>query len=74
MKEQITILKLLEIMEKKFNKVSEKETIFHNLKYKDGTPYINFDEKYKKYVNEDEYKLILDNNNKPIYNSEIVGI
>ena len=37
--------------------------------------YFNFSEKtrYKKYVNEDGYELILDQNNKPVYDPVVVG-
>ena len=51
------------------------QAIYHNIERKDGTIYFNFSEetRYKKYVSEDGYELILDQNNKPVYDPVIVG-
>ena len=55
-------------------KVPEKESIYHNIEFdKNGEAYFNFKGKNKKYVNEDGYEVILDENNKVVYNSEIGG-
>ena len=43
------------------------------MEYKNGTAYFYFDDKYKKYVQDDGYELILDKNNNPVYNPEITG-
>ena len=44
-------------------------------KEKNGKLYFNFNEntRYKKYVNEDGYELILDQNYKPVYDPVVVG-
>ena len=44
-------------------------------KEKNGKLYFNFNENtcYKKYVNEDGYEVILDQNNKPVYDPIVVG-
>jgi len=57
------------------NKIEANQAIYHNIERKDGTIYFNFSEetRYKKYVNEDGYELILDQNNKPVYDPVIVG-
>ena len=57
------------------NKIKASEAIYHNIERKDGTIYFNFSEetRYKKYVNEDGYELILDQNNKPVYDPVVVG-
>ena len=59
----------------KLNKIEANQAIYHNIERKDGTIYFNFSEetRYKKYVNEDGYELILDQNNKPVYDPVIVG-
>ena len=57
------------------NKIEANEAIYHNIERKDGKWYFNFnkDKQYKKYVNEDGYELILDQNNKPVYDPVVVG-
>ena len=57
------------------NKIKASEAIYHNIERKDGTIYFNFSEetRYKKYVSEDGYELILDQNNKPVYDPVVVG-
>ena len=59
----------------KLNKIEANEAIYHNIERKDGKWYFNFnkDKQYKKYVNEDGYELILDQNNKPVYDPVVVG-
>ena len=59
----------------KLNKIKASEAIYHNIERKDGTIYFNFSEetRYKKYVSEDGYELILDQNNKPVYDPVVVG-
>ena len=59
----------------KLNKIKANEAIYHNIERKDGKWYFNFnkDKQYKKYVNEDGYELILDQNNKPVYDPVVVG-
>ena len=59
----------------KLNKIKASEAIYHNVERKNGKLYFNFNEntRYKKYVNEDGYELILDQNNKPVYDPVVVG-
>ena len=59
----------------KLNKIEANQAIYHNIERKDGTIYFNFSEetRYKKYVSEDGYEFILDQNNKPVYDPVIVG-
>ena len=59
----------------KLNKIEANEAIYHNIERKDRKWYFNFnkDKQYKKYVNEDGYELILDQNNKPVYDPVVVG-
>ena len=51
------------------------QAIYHNIEKKNGTIYFIFSKetRYKKYVNEDGYELILDQNNKPVYDPIVVG-
>ena len=55
------------------DKVSEVEFLYHNLEYKNGTIYLNFNEKNKKYVSKTGEEIILDENNKAVYDSAIGG-
>ena len=59
----------------RLKEIEPNQAIYHNIERKDGTIYFNFSEetRYKKYVNEDGYELILDQNNKPVYDPVIVG-
>ena len=59
----------------KLTEIKAEEAIFHNVKKINGEWYFIFGEKtrYKKYVNEDGYELILDQNNKPVYDPVVVG-
>ena len=59
----------------KLNKIEANQAIYHNIEKKNGTIYFNFsgETRYKKYVNEDGYELILDQNNKPVYDPVVVG-
>jgi len=59
----------------KLTEIKANEAIYHNIERKDGKWYFNFnkDKQYKKYVNEDGYELILDQNNKPVYDPVVVG-
>nr|WP_261787938.1 hypothetical protein [Fusobacterium hwasookii] len=59
----------------KLNKIKASEAIYHNIEKINGEWYFKFGEevRYKKYVNEDGYELILDQNNKPVYNPVVVG-
>ena len=59
----------------KLKEVDRKQTLYHNIEKKNGKIYFKFnkDIQYKKYVNEDGYELILDQNNKPIYDPVVVG-
>ncbi|WP_233573321.1 hypothetical protein, partial [Leptotrichia sp. OH3620_COT-345] len=54
-------------------KIPANQSIYHNIEYKNGTAYFYFDDRYKKYVQDDGYELILDKNNKPVYNPTITG-
>ena len=54
-------------------KIPANQSIYHNIEYKNGTAYFYFDDRYKKYVQDDGYELILDKNNKPVYNPAITG-
>ncbi|WP_339011568.1 hypothetical protein LDK02_10115 [Fusobacterium animalis] len=59
----------------KLTEIPAKEAIYHNIEKINGEWYFIFDKKirYKKYVNEDGYELILDQNNKPVYDPVVVG-
>ena len=59
----------------KLTKIRVEEAIYHNIERKNGKLYFNFNEntRYKKYVNEDGYELILDQNYKPVYDPVVVG-
>ena len=59
----------------KLNKMKANEAIYHNIERKNGKWYFNFSEetRYKKYVDEDGHELILDQNNKPVYDPVVVG-
>ena len=59
----------------KLTEIKAEEAIYHNVERKNGKLYFNFNEntRYKKYVNEDGYELILDQNNKPVYDPVVVG-
>ena len=53
----------------KLNKIKANEAIYHNIERKNGKWYFNFSEetRYKKYVDEDGHELILEQNNKLVY-------
>ena len=59
----------------KLNKIEANQAIYHNIEKKNGTIYFIFSEetRYKKYVNEDGYEVILDQSNKPVYDPIVVG-
>ena len=59
----------------KLTEIPAKEAIYHNIEKINGEWYFKFGEdvRYKKYVNEDGYELILDQNNKPVYDPVVVG-
>ena len=59
----------------KLTEIRVEEAIYHNVERKNGKLYFNFNEntRYKKYVNEDGYEVILDQNNKPVYDPIVVG-
>ena len=59
----------------RLKEIEANQAIYHNIERKDGTIYFIFSEetRYKKYVNEDGYELILDQNNKPVYDPVVVG-
>ena len=59
----------------RLKEIEPNQAIYHNIERKDGTIYFNFSEetRYKKYVSEDGYELILDQNNKPVYDPIVVG-
>ena len=59
----------------KLNEIKANEAIYHNIEKINGEWYFNFGEetRYTKYVNEDGYELILDQNNKPVYDPVVVG-
>ena len=59
----------------RLKKIKANQAIYHNIEKKNGTIYFNFSEEtcYKKYVSEDGYELILDQNNKPVYDPVVVG-
>ena len=59
----------------RLKEIEANEAIYHNIERKNGKWYFNFSKKtrYKKYVNEDGYELILDQNNKPVYDPVVVG-
>ena len=54
-------------------KIPANQSIYHNIEYKNGTAYFYFDDRFKKYVQDDGYELILDKNNKSVYNPAITG-
>ena len=53
----------------KLTKIKANEAIYHNIERKNGKWYFNFSEetRYKKYVDEDGHELILEQNNKLVY-------
>jgi len=59
----------------KLNKIEANQAIYHNIEKINGEWYFKFGKtnRYKKYVNEDGYELILDQNNKPVYDPVVVG-
>ncbi|WP_409335643.1 hypothetical protein [Fusobacterium pseudoperiodonticum] len=59
----------------RLKEIDANQAIYHNIEKKNGTIYFIFSEetRYKKYVNEDGYELILDQNNKPVYDPVVVG-
>ena len=59
----------------RLKEIEANQAIYHNVERKNGKLYFNFNEntRYKKYVNEDGYELILDQNNKPVYDPVVVG-
>ncbi|PHI03541.1 hypothetical protein CA845_12245 [Fusobacterium polymorphum] len=59
----------------KLTEIKASEAIYHNIEKKNGKIYFKFSEgvRYKKYVNEDGYELILDQNYKPVYDPVVVG-
>ena len=59
----------------RLKEIEANQAIYHNIEKKNGTIYFIFSEetRYKKYVNEDGYELILDQNNKPVYDPVVVG-
>jgi len=59
----------------RLKEIEANQAIYHNTERKNGTIYFNFSEEthYKKYVNEDGYELILDQNYKPVYDPVVVG-
>ena len=59
----------------KLTEIKASEAIYHNIERINGEWYFKFGEgvRYKKYVNEDGYELILDQNNKPVYDPVVVG-
>ena len=59
----------------KLTEIKASEAIYHNIEKINGEWYFKFGEgvRYKKYVNEDGYELILDQNYKPVYDPVVVG-
>ena len=59
----------------RLKEIEANQAIYHNTERKNGTIYFNFSKEtcYKKYVNEDGYELILDQNYKPVYDPVVVG-
>ena len=59
----------------KLKEIEANQAIYHNIEKKNGTIYFIFSEetRYKKYVNEDSYEVILDQSNKPVYDPIVVG-
>ena len=59
----------------RLKEIEANQAIYHNIERKDGKWYFNFnkDKQYKKYVNEDGYELILNQNYKPVYDPVVVG-
>ena len=59
----------------KLTEIKAEEAIYHNIEKINGEWYFIFNEdaRYKKYVNEDGYELILDQNYKPVYDPVVVG-
>ena len=54
-------------------KIPEVESLYHNLEYRDGTVYLNFNGENKKYVGSKGEEIILDGDNKPVYDPAVVG-
>ena len=59
----------------KLTEIKAEEAIYHNIEKINGELYFKFGKtnRYKKFVNEDGYELILDQNNKPVYDPIVVG-
>ena len=59
----------------KLTEIKAEEAIYHNIEKINGEWYFKFGKtnSYKKYVNEDGYELILDQNYKPVYDPVVVG-
>ncbi|PHI03527.1 hypothetical protein CA845_12270 [Fusobacterium polymorphum] len=59
----------------KLTEIKAEEAIYHNIEKINGEWYFKFGKtnRYKKYVNEDGYELILDQNYKPVYDPVVVG-
>ena len=59
----------------RLKEIEANEAIYHNIERKNGELYFKFGKtnRYKKFVNEDGYELILDQNNKPVYDPVVVG-
>ena len=59
----------------KLTEIKAEEAIYHNIEKINGELYFKFGKtnRYKKFVNEDGYELILDQNNKPVYDPVVVG-
>ena len=59
----------------RLKEIEANQAIYHNIERKNGKWYFNFSEetRYKKYVDEDGHELILDQNNKPVYDPVVVG-
>ncbi|WP_336155102.1 hemagglutinin repeat-containing protein, partial [Fusobacterium polymorphum] len=53
--------------------VPQKEAILHNFGIKNKNIVLHFKNPNKKYVNKDGYEVVLDNENKPVYDSAIIG-
>jgi len=59
----------------KLTEIKAEEAIYHNIEKINGEWYFIFnkDARYKKYADEDGRELILDQNNKPVYDPVVVG-
>ena len=59
----------------RLTEIKAEEAIYHNIEKINGELYFKFGKtnRYKKFVNEDGYELILDQNNKPVYDPVVVG-